>query len=140
MEIVQIGRGRPLKYLTEAERTAAMKGYRKKWYDKNKREVKERYKTTADNIKEKRREHIMSGYFMLTDADDTYCYISFSKDIKARCSDILRNIRNEKQGSLYNRFNNDLAWKFRILEFANEKDELKIDGLYADYPHYNHLI
>jgi len=114
-------RGRPLLYPTLDQKKAAIKEYRKTWYNKNKEKLKQDYNETKEERKIKRKENIWKGYYIIYDKNYN-AYLGFSKDAKNRCRDILKNISTDKTGSLYDKFDKTRIWSFKMVQFLNEAD------------------
>ena len=108
--------GRPRIHFSREEQEEAQKGYRKTWYQKNKEHVKENRNILRE--KQRRQERTKSGYFAIYSDDDMY--IGFSKDIRSRCADIIKNVRNNnKHTSFYNRFDPNKNYDWRILALSD---------------------
>ena len=138
-EYISIKRGRPVKYFDEQERAEAQKEYRKRWYLKNRDKVKESY--NPDKVKANRKKRILSGYYCIySDEPDLLIYYGFSKDIKARVNDILKNIRNiESSSPLIDKFSKNVEWRYKMLTFIDQKDDNILDGIKTDWVNFYEL-
>ena len=131
-------RGRPPKYFNEEERQEAQKLYRKKWYESNKDKVKLSY--NPEKAKENRKKRILSGYFVIFSDERFEFYMGFSKDIKARVNDILRNIKDlDKSSPLIDKFAKNVLWRYKMLCFIDEKEDTIIDDLKGEWSEYYEL-
>ncbi len=116
------------KYQTYEERKEAQKGYRRKWYLAN----RERIRLNRDLKRERdnRAKRVHKGYFKVF--SDKSVYYGYSKDIHARCRDIIKTIPSNKKGHLYNRFPKDQTYKYQILEFSDVNDPQRFNEI-MDY-------
>ena len=131
-------RGRPPKYFSNEERIDAQKNYRKKWYETNKEKVKASY--NPEKAKENRKKRILSGYFIIYSDERFEFYMAFSKDIKARVNDILRNIRDlECNTPLIDKFAKNVEWRYKMVCFLDEKEDTIIDDIKGEWSEYYEL-
>jgi len=131
-------RGRPVKYLNTIDRENANKRYRREWYYRNKENIVSNYDPKVAKIK--RESRIFKGYFLIFNVNNNEAYINYSKDMTARCRDILKNLKNQdKTGTLYNRFNKNGEWHYKFLEFTEEKSDDLEDKLKNDLKNYTFI-
>lgn len=124
-------RGRPIKYLTTKDRDDASRRYRREWYYRNKENIVSNY--DPEKARAKRESRIFKGYFLIYDLKHNEGYISFSKDMTARCRDILKNLKNpQKTGTLYDRFTKNGDYHYKFLEFTEERSDDLEDTLKKD--------
>ena len=97
-------------YISRQEREEAIKKNKRDWYHKNKQHRTRNY----EREKMLRDKRIYCGYYRLQLTDQEEPIIGFSKNIRARCCDILR-----KRG--------EGSW--RVLMFATEKNQELFNSL-----------
>ena len=93
-----------------------------------------------EKAKENRKKRILSGYFVIFSDERFGFYMGFSKDIKARVNDILRNIKDlDKSSPLIDKFAKNVLWRYKMLCFIDEKEDTIIDDLKGEWSEYYEL-
>jgi len=134
--------GRPRKYFSEKERKEAKSRYGKKWYEKNKEKILEKYQDEKYNEIRCNKKH--KGFFRIYNSSNNDVYLSYSADVSNRKAQMLSKIRNtDEMGRVIGLFDKSLDWKFNFICFWEDNDTDKLDKikeeLIAENPKINFL-
>jgi hypothetical protein len=116
-------KGRP-KIYTDEELRERQKVHQKRWYEKNKDKIQQKYNPEVSKVQREIKK--LKGYYIIYNDELRQQYIGFSKNVISRISTIISGIRIQDT-KLHKKFNPDVKWKWRMICFCEEQNEKLLD-------------
>ena len=112
-------KGRPRIY-TDEELKEKQKEYQKKWYEKNKLKIKQKYNPEVSKVQRENKN--LKGFYIIYNDEIRQRYIGFSKNVISRVNSIIAGIRIQDT-KLHKKFDPMVKWKWRMICFCEQQSE-----------------